>query len=72
MTIYKLWSRHRYAAILAVALFLASSAFVKIFAMLAALEYGAASTAMADACRWDCGWYATLLATDMTWSPYRI
>jgi hypothetical protein len=47
--------------VLAIVLFLASTAFVELFARLAVLEYGASSATAVDACKWDCGWYSTIL-----------
>jgi hypothetical protein len=55
------WTEHRDDLVLAAFLFIASLVFFQIFAKLAALEYGASDISFGAACRWDCGWYSSIV-----------
>lgn len=61
LSMKKFWSEHRADFILAVALFIASLCFFSFFATMSAGEYGASDISFAASCRWDCGWYSSIV-----------
>jgi hypothetical protein len=50
-----------YVPLLAVVCFLLSSLLVVSFTRLAGAEFGSVPGATVERCRWDCGWYATIV-----------
>lgn len=60
-TMKKSWFDHRSDLALALALFVASCVFFALIAKLSAVEYGAQDASLSGSCRWDCGWYSTIV-----------
>lgn len=57
--------------VVALVLWLASNAFVAVFAKLARWETGAHYYRMSDLCRWDCSWYSSVAEAGYDNSPQR-
>src|SRR5271167_3502760 len=54
----------------AILLWLASNAFVAEFSKFARWEGGASYSSIADLCRWDCGWFGTVLRSGYDKIPH--
>ncbi|WGZ93708.1 MAG: hypothetical protein QJT81_18255 [Candidatus Thiothrix putei] len=61
MKVYLLWHHYKKTLTLALLLFIFSNIFVQGFADLAVAEFGASSSSLSSACKWDCGWYASIV-----------
>lgn len=65
------FSRPSAAIWVALALWLASNVFVTVFSKMATWEGNASYYSMANLCRWDCGWYGTVLEGGYDKTPQR-
>lgn len=54
----------------AAVLFMASNFFVSSFARIARWELGAPSATLGSLCRWDCGWYASIISSGYDEMPH--